>query len=316
MSRDTMMRAVLATNPNFTQKRSSLRGVLDAYDAGGSGMAAKMQEALDELDVKDAERYKNALQILMDDNPTLFYVSVTRFDPTSTPPSAPAMYNGAHDKMRYTSAKFVLNASAYCITPASMACEIGFIQQCTAKNDQANYSDGSAMRDHNRLGYPVGDSSGDLSAPFYHKGVSHGCAQPAWVDLSRKPAQSVALEVNDDFINNFHFGKPKPAVGTAPATSVLRSIDRKQSFTCWLAFRRPAGIRLLREVKYTIKVDVQMRATTPLTGNCTSTVDGITKRTPPRTEQLPVVASATMNNLSLWQYRSSATSGWLTARVT
>ncbi len=92
--------------------------------------------------------------------------------------------------------------------------------------------------------------------PFYFKGVSSQCAQPAWVNLHGKAAGTVNLEVNDSFNRNSHPYHPRPTETTQTDGSCLNTIARTQSFTSWVAHRRPTGIRLLHEAKFTILVAV------------------------------------------------------------
>ncbi|MEO8021341.1 hypothetical protein [Polaromonas sp.] len=304
---------IFQVNAGFKLAASSLRTVVDALAQGGPGLEASLQEALDNLPVIKARKYKTALQMLLDDYPTVCYIGIETFTTSSTQKPQPASTQAApvpiNRRIHYTSAEFKARARVYCIVghAAPAPFELGFIQHCTSKSDVAQYTNGARMRDHCTAAMPVGDSAGPQHAPFYFQGISHGCVAAAYLQLVAGES-TLDLEVGDYFNNNFHFFHPKPALANnVNAASSLTSIHRDQAFTLWLTRRKGNAERHLKQVTYRILVDVTV-------GNAvrtTSSARDIVVTVPAFNAVRPAVTSPTMNNLSQWQYCAPAAVNWI-----
>ena len=307
-----MMSKIKEANPDFHEGRSSLKHVLAEVGDGANVNISRLQKALDKVEPAKAKRYAAALQILVNDYPQVCYTGLESFDHAETKLNVPTSCdltnnNPASWFVRYTSVKFTQKATVYCICPQSTAHEIGFIQHCTAKNDQSNYSDKSAMIDACRVGFPVGDSAGPSHEPFYYKGISSECTQPAYVRLMGRPAGPLLLEVNDYFRNNGHFYHPRPKRTEVNQNATLVSIHRKQSFTLWLArVSAQTGTRLLRQCSFTINVKVEVKS--PSVRSYSSYCSGITTQKTTWDSCLPMVTSSSMNDKSQWRYKAPRSS--------
>jgi hypothetical protein len=289
----------------MTSSTGPLAPVIRILESNGNvpanpGNLGQVQTALDAILPDDAAACKDAIEILVKAHPSLCYTGVRKFQTKERSPLAGRSFN--HGYAKYSSAGFHVQAEIYCIAAQNTDWELGFIQYCTSKSDLSTYHDGSRMEGRSSSAMPVGDSSGPQSEPFYHKGISYGMTNPAWMQLSAQPTGDCNLEMSDEFNNNGHpvraFG-----IGGVYTGGVIQSIRRNQSFTCWIARCRPNGDEaLLREVSYTITVDSDyvLNGQSLGLGNFATRCRVGRQSTPalPR----PVVANYTLNGTEKWWY--------------
>jgi hypothetical protein len=300
-------------NPNVALHTGPLKALYHAIappainDISLKSPSANLERALlalNALPLAEAQRYASAISKLAESYPLLIYCGVESFKATANSSNVQGTLAGTTDsdrKLRYSSATMNVDASCFVISAANVY-ELGLVQYCTEKRDIALYSGGSKMQDAHTGTFPVGDSSSESSAPWYHKGTQPGRANPTYLLLGKNAGVNRRLHLDDDFVNNFHFYKPQRSFNPAlTVAETLTSIARKQAFKTWLVLRRQVSGKewVLCEVSYYVEVAVDRKGNS---FQVASTATATPVSTPAPGFARPVVAANVMNGMSEWRY--------------
>lgn len=294
---------VTDVDPKYSGKgTSAFDNLFKVLKISGTPTAPQMQKLLDNLTENEARRFKDALLYLVTEksNQHLAIFKVASFSAVveHTPTTVQQVSNTA---MQYTTRHFRVQAKVFCITPKNVKWELGYIQSCDAMVCRHNYTDGVNSWEIDSL--PVNDSS-DLSVvPWYGKGSHWGNQkyQQQHHELDGAAA-AFELETNDNFSPRLGAKLTRPGNQVSQGSGLV-SIERDQSFTCWLAGKRKGAndIRPLRKVKWRIELTIDQ-------GGAHDVFHDPTVTTPPSSDVIPAQALSgpTANGAQSFYYRPNA----------
>jgi hypothetical protein len=313
-------KALFTANKSFDVRESSLAPLLNRisgghYPAGQAFTTAELQEELDKIPVKKAQKYRQALKMLVDDYVDVCYTGVDEFKgravarPMNVRVSplavnwgfwGPAQTNSGY--VEWDSAQFVLEARVFQIVPVSAnRWEIGFVQLCDRKDNNSRYTDGAVVNQHPAPAPPWCDTANPTNHPWYTKGNHNG--RTAWAALAAGE-NTVDYGMDDSFDDRKHPYTSVNAAGVV-AGSRITEIKCEQKFDTWLCrFDTILQTRLLlKKISYIIKGEAAIKANDQVSGANTSVKMIGNVETPAHNATLPVYNAQTMNTGERW-YRN------------
>ncbi len=279
--------------------------------------AELVQAALDLLPVSAARAYEGALKYVVDETPGTCYSGVESIEGDVITDTTHGVFNGLGGWAQgptldaYTSPMFKGSANLFLVGGPGTPFEVGFIQQCTGKSQEAKYGDVKRQVWYTTLNFPVGDCSSSGCVPFYHRynGPSHGCdlnTQCVW-KVNGEAGHSRRVQMTDYF--NLNTFPSRYYHGPNNSEAWCTSFDRKQDFTCWLA-RRIEGtgrIRLFYQTKYRLAINISLEGSSSTTHRAKTVSTALSSCNSPlrilgTDDSLPIITNPIMNGMDQFQW--------------